>query len=56
MALNMTLKTVKSRHGLGLANARAQLRNLFGAAASLSIASRADGGTRAQIVVDRPAP
>ncbi len=41
-------------HGLGLANARAQLRNLFGAAASLSIASRAEGGTRAAIVIDRP--
>lgn len=42
-------------HGVGLANARAQLRNLFGGAASLDIASRADGGTRAAIVIERPA-
>lgn len=43
-------------HGLGLANARAQLRNLFGAGASLAIASRVEGGTRATITIDRPAP
>jgi two-component sensor histidine kinase len=43
-------------HGLGLANVRAQLRNLFGNGAALSIGSREQGGTRAQIVVDRPAP
>jgi sensor histidine kinase YesM len=42
-------------HGLGLANARAQLRNLFGSGASLAIAGRAEGGTRATITLDRPA-
>jgi hypothetical protein len=42
-------------HGLGLANVRAQLRNLFGAGAALSIASRTQGGTRAEITIDRPA-
>jgi sensor histidine kinase YesM len=43
-------------HGLGLANARAQLRNLFGAGAALSIAGRAQGGTRAEITIAKPAP
>ena len=43
-------------HGLGLANARAQLRNLFGGGASLSIAGRAQGGTRAEIIIAKPAP
>ena len=43
-------------HGLGLANVRAQLRNLFGAGAALSIAGRALGGTRAEITIDKPAP
>ncbi len=37
--------------GLGLANVRAQLRNLYGDAARLDIASRPDGGTRAAIEV-----
>ncbi len=36
-------------HGLGLANVRAQLRNRFGADASLDIAGREGGGTRAVI-------
>jgi sensor histidine kinase YesM len=43
-------------HGLGLANARAQLRNLFGAGAGLAISSRAQGGTCATITIERPAP
>jgi two-component sensor histidine kinase len=43
-------------HGLGLANVRAQLRNLFGSGAALSIANRPQGGTRAEIVIARPAP
>jgi two-component sensor histidine kinase len=49
------LRTGES-HGLGLANARAQLRNLFGSGASLSISSRAQGGTCAMITIERPAP
>lgn len=36
-------------HGLGLANIRAQLRNLFGAEATLGIGRRDGGGTRAVI-------
>ena len=48
------LRTGES-HGVGLANARAQLRNLFGAGASLAIASRDGGGTRATITLARPA-
>ena len=36
-------------HGLGLANIRAQLRNLFGAEATLGIGTRDGGGTRAVI-------
>jgi hypothetical protein len=43
-------------HGLGLANVRAQLRNLFGAGAALSIGSRENGGTRAEITIEKPAP
>jgi hypothetical protein len=42
-------------HGLGLANVRAQLRNLFGDGAGLSIAGRASGGVRAEITLARPA-
>ena len=41
-------------HGVGLANARAQLRSLFGAGAALSIAGRAQGGTRSEITIAKP--
>ena len=40
-------------HGMGLANVRAQLRNLFGSGAALSIANRPGGGTRAAIVIGK---
>ena len=43
-------------HGVGLANVRAQLRNRFGDTAALDIASRSEGGTRAAITLERPAP
>lgn len=42
-------------HGLGLANVRAQLRNLFGDGASLSITGRDTGGVRAAITIGKPA-
>ena len=38
-------------HGVGLANVRAQLRNRFGDGASLDIAARPGGGTRAVIAL-----
>ncbi|MES2298959.1 MAG: histidine kinase [Pseudomonadota bacterium] len=41
-------------HGLGLANVRAQLRNLFGDGAALSISGRETGGVRAAITIARP--
>lgn len=42
------------RHGLGLTNVRAQLRNRFGGDASLDIAGREGGGTRAVIEMIAP--
>ena len=41
-------------HGLGLTNVRAQLRNRFGGDASLDIAGREGGGTRAVIEMIAP--
>jgi LytS/YehU family sensor histidine kinase len=43
-------------HGTGLANVRAQLRSLFGSGAALAVSGRAQGGVRATITIDRPAP
>ena len=44
----------ETSHGLGLANVRGQLRNRFGEDATLDIAARAEGGTRAVITLALP--
>ncbi len=46
----------ETSHGLGLANVRAQLRNRFGDDATLDIAARSQGGTRAVITLTFSGP